>query len=67
MNVLLKIHYRANKVAVDIIALADPSYIFKQLLALRLMPAISALIDRDNKLLRAFDYAEQIGGAGFHN
>jgi hypothetical protein len=52
MNALLKIHHRGDKVAVNIVVLADSSYIFEQLLALRLMLAIGTLIDRDNKLLR---------------
>ena len=52
MNALLKKHYRANKMTVNIVVLADSSYIFEQLLALRLMLAIGTLIDRDNKLLR---------------
>ena len=58
MNALLEIHYRADKVTVDIVALADAQYVFKQLFALRLMPAIGALVYGDNKLLWAFDYAE---------
>jgi hypothetical protein len=58
MDTLLKIHYRADKVAVDIVVLADAYYVFKQLFALRLMPAIGTLVNGDYKLLRAFNHAE---------
>ena len=37
---------------VNIIVLANTQNIFKQLLALRRMPAIGALVNGDNKLLR---------------
>ena len=66
MDTLLEIHHRTDKMTMNIVALADAQYVFKQLLTLRLVPAISALINRNDELLWAFDYAKQIGGAGFH-